>query len=109
MLNVSENKDIYRTEHYLWKPINDGKNAATIEFLKETVAFIDAQRQAGRQTYVHCNEGVSRGPMVVAAYLMSSKKWTRDEALAFIREQRPVIRPNASFMELLLVWERTLK
>src|SRR5207253_1253346 len=109
VLNVSEQKDVFRTEHYLWKPIDDAKNAATIDFLKETVDFIDAQRKAGRPTFVHCNEGVSRAPLVMAAYLMYSKKWTRDEALDFLREKRPVIRPNPSFLDLLYIWERKLK
>ena len=109
VLNVSEVKDIYRTEHYLWKPIDDGKNAATLDFLAETVAFIDTHRKAGREVFVHCNEGVSRGPTVMAAYLMYSRKWTRKQALDFIREQRPNIRPNPSFMDLLFFWEQKLK
>ena len=109
VLNVSTEKDVYQTKHYLWKGIKDGKDGATIAFLKETVAFVDEQRNAGRPTFVHCRQGVSRGPLVVTAYLMYSKKWSRDKALAFIREQRPVIRPNDSFMELLLVWQRTLE
>jgi hypothetical protein len=109
VLNVAERKDIYRTEHYLWKPIDDAKNAATLDFLQETVEFIDAQRKAGRATFVHCHEGVSRGPLVMAAYLMYSKKMTRNEALAYIRAGRPFIRPNPSFMDLLLYWEHKLK
>jgi protein-tyrosine phosphatase len=109
VLNVCELKDVFRTEHYLWKPIHDGKNAATLEFLQETVAFIDRNRKAGRSVYVHCNEGVSRGPLVMAAYLMYAKGWTRRQALDYLREARPVVRPNPSFMDLLYFWEEKLK
>ena len=109
VLNVSMEKDVYQTKHYLQKGIPDRKDAATIAFLRETVAFVDEQRKAGRATFVHCTQSVSRGPLVVTAYLMYSKKWSRDKALAFIREQRPAVRPNDSFMELLLAWQRTLE
>ena len=109
VLNVCELKDIFRVDHYLWKPINDGKNAATLEFLQESVAFIDEQRKAGHAVFVHCNEGVSRAPMVMAAYLMYSKGWTRQQALNYLREIRPVVRPNPSFMDLLFFWEQKLK
>jgi hypothetical protein len=108
VLNVSERKDIYRTERHLWKPIDDSKQGATLDFLQEAVAFIDAQRKARRATFVHCNEGVSRAPTVMAAYLLYSKKWSRRQALDFLSEQRPVIRPNPAFMDLLFFWEQRL-
>jgi len=66
--------------------------------------FIDAQRRDGVTTYVHCLNGVSRSGMVVTAYLYE-KRWTRDQALAFVRSKRPITRPNPAFMELLLKWE----
>jgi len=109
VLNVCELKDIYRTEHYLWKPIDDRNNAATLKFLEETVAFIDEHRKAGRVVYVHCNQGISRAPMVMAAYLMYSKGWTRREALNHLREARPSVRPNQGFVDLLFFWEEKLK
>jgi len=47
--------------------------------------------------------------MVVAAYLMASRGLSRDEALAFLRSQRPGVRPNPPFMRLLLEWEQALR
>jgi protein-tyrosine phosphatase len=38
------------------------------------VAAVDANRRAGRTTFVHCRNGVSRSGMVVTAYLM----WKND-------------------------------
>lgn len=43
--------------------------------------------------------------MVTAAYLMKEHGWGRDEALAFLRSKRPVVRPNPAFMQLLTEWE----
>ena len=72
------------------------------------VEFVDAQRRAGATVYVHCFAGVSRSGMVVVAYLMFKNKWTRDEALAFVRTKRDIVRPNPAFMEQLSAWERVV-
>jgi protein-tyrosine phosphatase len=72
------------------------------------VEFIDAERKADHQTYVHCRNGVNRSAFVVVAYLMYSEKMTRDEALKFVQAKRSV-RPNPIFMERLLEWEKEIK
>ena len=59
--------------------------------------------------YVHCHAGVSRGGMVVVAYLMWRHDWSRDKALGFVRSQREVVRPNPAFMALLREWEEALQ
>jgi protein-tyrosine phosphatase len=45
----------------------------------------------------------------VVAYYMFRNGWSRDEAMGFVRSQRPGPRPNPAFMQLLLEWERALK
>jgi protein-tyrosine phosphatase len=52
--------------------------------------------------------GVSRSGLVITAYEMQTHHWRRDEALAFVRSQRPQANPNRAFMQLLLEWEREL-
>ena len=59
--------------------------------------------------FVHCRNGVSRGGLVVVAYLMARHGWSRDEALTFVRSRRATVRPNPAFMRLLREWERSLK
>jgi len=73
------------------------------------VEFVDAQRRAGATVYVHCRNGASRSGMVVIAYLMYKNRWTRDEALEYVRKRRPVTRPNPAFMERLLEWEKVVR
>ena len=46
--------------------------------------------------------------MVSTAYLMADRGWTRDKALAFIREQRPQVNPNPAFMDRLLDWQKAV-
>jgi hypothetical protein len=108
VLCLSETKDPYTTPVYQWSPIPDAAPAPSLDWLRQQVAFIDAQRRAGHTVLVHCDAGISRSPMVVAAYLMRLHHWTRDQALDFLRQKRPIIGPNDAFLELLKEWEQTL-
>jgi hypothetical protein len=109
VLNLCEREDDYRTESDRWQPIHDSAPAPSLEWLREQVEFIETERSAGKNVYVHCAAGISRGGMVVTAYYMAHNGWSRDEALEFVRERRPQVRPNAAFMQLLLEWEKSVK
>jgi hypothetical protein len=108
VLNLCEVEDPYRCDIHLWEPIRDAEPAPDLEWLRRMVEFVDAQRRAGRMVYVHCAAGISRSGMVIVAYLMFKNHWTRDEALAFVRTKRDIVRPNPAFMELLAEWEKIL-
>jgi hypothetical protein len=109
VLNLCERADPYRAEIREWVPIPDAEPAPSLDWLRQRVEFIEAQRAAGRMVFVHCQAGVSRSGMVVVAYEMSHRGWTRDEALAFVRSRRQNIRPNPAFMALLLEWEQAVR
>jgi protein-tyrosine phosphatase len=109
VVNLGEEKDPYQVENCLWEPIRDAPPAPRIEWLQRTVEFIAAQRQEGLTVYVHCTAGISRSGMVSAAYLMYEHSWSRDEALRFVRQKRPQVRPNSAFMQLLTEWEQVLR
>ena len=108
VLNLCESEDPYRVESQRWAPIPDAEPAPGLDWLKAQVAFIDAERSAGRTVYVHCRNGVSRSGMVVVAYLMAHYGWSRDRAIEFVRARRPGLRPNPAFMRLLLEWEASM-
>ncbi len=109
VLNLCESEDPYHAEVHAWHPIRDAAPAPSLDWLRQQVALIEAERTAGRVVYVHCHAGVSRGGMVTTAYLMSRDGRSRDETLAFLRTRRPQVRPNPAFMQLLLEWEKQLK
>jgi hypothetical protein len=108
-LNLSERDDAHHAENYRWEAIPDAAPAPPLDWLRNQVDFIDAQRRARRTVFVHCDAGISRSAMVAAAYLMWRDHLARDKALANLRKVRPQIRPNAAFMELLAKWEQSLQ
>lgn len=108
VLNLCETEDPYQAEAHRWEPIRDGEPAPSLDWLREQVAFIESQRKAGKGVYVHCLNGVSRSAMVLAAYLMKRERWSRDEAIDYLRSRRPEVRPNPAFLQLLSDWEKAL-
>ena len=106
VLNVCQRKDLYECEVHVWEPIRDAAPAPSIDWLAKQVDFVAKQQKAGRITYVHCMQGASRSGLVMTAYIMHKNRWTRDEAMEFIRARRPQLRPNPAFMDLLSEWER---
>lgn len=108
VLNLCETEGPYRAEIHVWKPIADAPPAPSIEWLADRVDWIDAQRKAGKNVYVHCSAGISRSGMVVVAYEMRKRGISRDEALKLVRKERPEVRPNPAFMRLLEDWETAL-
>jgi hypothetical protein len=109
VLNLCERADTYQAEDHVWEPIADAEPAPTLDWLRQRVDYVDSRLHAGKTVYVHCRAGVSRSGMVVTAYVMFARGWTRDEALAFVRSRRPIVRPNPAFMQLLEEWEQALK
>lgn len=47
---------------------------------------------------IHCQEGISRSPTLVASYLMITKQMTFVQALDFLRHVRPCVEPNIGFI-----------
>ncbi|KAH8147097.1 uncharacterized protein LAJ45_08897 [Morchella importuna] len=48
---------------------------------------------------------VPQGGAVVVAYVMKARHYTLDAALTHVVAQRPIVRPNSSFMRQLRAWE----
>ena len=109
-MNLCGREDAYEADAYLWLPVFEGGNGKEpdLAWLKEAVAFIAEQRQAGRTVYVHCQAGMNRSGAVLTAYLMHEHGWGVERALAFAQVRRPQIQPNPQLMRLLREYERTL-
>lgn len=82
---------------YLHLPTVDN-HAPTLDHLKQGIQFIQDELERGGQVYIHCWEGVGRGPTMLAAYLVSTGM-KPSEAWAKIRAVRPFIRPTLPQIE----------
>jgi len=109
VVNLCGREDPYQIEASLWTPIFEGGNEPNLDWLRQIVEFIAAQRNAGRPTYVHCYSGMNRSGAVVTAYLMYEHGWRRDDALVFLQSKREVVQPNPTLMRLLSEWEVALR
>ncbi len=45
--------------------------------------------------------GISRSGSTVIAYAMKQQHWPLEVALAYVRERRPIVKPNEGFMKQL--------
>ncbi|MGJ3238041.1 MAG: dual specificity protein phosphatase family protein [Anaerolineae bacterium] len=81
--------------------------APTLEHLHEGVDFIQKQVATGCGVYIHCWEGLGRGPTMAAAYLVSTGM-SPQEAWDKIREVRPFIRPTDVQIERLETFTQLL-
>lgn len=79
--------------HYLHLPTIDN-TAPTIDDLRKGVQFMRTEIASGGKVYIHCWEGLGRGPTMAAAYLVSTGL-VPQVAWAKIRRVRPFIRPTA--------------
>jgi dual specificity MAP kinase phosphatase len=77
---------------YLHLPTVDN-TPPTLEQLYQGIEFMKQEIEQGGKVYVHCWEGIGRGPTMVAAYLVSTGM-TAEDAWKHIRKIRPFIRPT---------------
>eukprot|EP01062_Namystynia_karyoxenos_P015066 TRINITY_DN1546_c0_g3_i1.p1 TRINITY_DN1546_c0_g3~~TRINITY_DN1546_c0_g3_i1.p1 ORF type:complete len:783 (+),score=173.80 TRINITY_DN1546_c0_g3_i1:79-2349(+) len=71
--------------------------------------FIDGAREQGGACFVHCFKGQSRSATVVVSYLMVTQHRSLASALAFVRQARPMIRPNEGFLMQIARIEEALE
>lgn len=78
--------------------------------LPDIVKWIDAQRKANRNVFIHCVAGVQRSACCVAAYLMfKNRKLSVTEAINIVRSKRHItFRPYANFRASLNTFKKHL-
>jgi len=67
---------------------------------------ITSGEEQENRVLVHCLAGMSRSATIVIAYLLATTPMTTEEATAFVRSKRSVIRPNQGFTKQLEQYER---
>ncbi|KAF8631613.1 hypothetical protein AX15_002359 [Amanita polypyramis BW_CC] len=85
--------------------VEDVDYADLLIHLPSACQFIDQAIKSGGVVLVHCHQGLSRSPAVVAAYLMWSQKLGATQAIDLIRKARDQIWINPGFQEQLVLFE----
>jgi protein-tyrosine phosphatase len=89
-------------------PVADGHagGAIGLDQLRRAVAQIRRWREEGRMVYVHCYAGIGRAPTVCAAYLAACEGSSLGEALARVKQARPLASPTAQQLLVLAEFVR---
>lgn len=101
-----------------WLPISekDGFRCLRIDILDKPSAdlrphlegacqYIANALRSGGNVLVHCQQGVSRSPAIVIAYLIHDLGISYEQAYALVKRCRPCINPNPGFVAGLRAWE----
>jgi len=85
---------IYEGIKYLHLPTPDN-TPPPIAILIEGADFADGEIKNGGKVYIHCRQGLGRGPTMTIAYLIKTGL-TFDDAYALVKKVRPFIHPKES-------------
>ena len=96
----------FGVEFFCWIPVTDN-HAPTIDQFELGVSTLDKLVAMGKKVYVHCKHGHGRAPTLVAAYFIS-KGDTILDAVAKIKEKRPVMHLNETQMKALEEFQKQI-
>ncbi|KAH7904829.1 protein-tyrosine phosphatase-like protein [Hygrophoropsis aurantiaca] len=85
--------------------ILDKPSADLRPHLEGACRYIASSLRGGHNVLVHCQQGVSRSPAIVIAYLIHTLHMSYDDAYALVRLRRPCVAPNPGFVAALRAWE----
>jgi len=105
IINVSEEISNYYPDEieYYRIPVTDTNDASLKKYFSDSLKFIhdiDHFITEGN-VLIHCFMGSSRSATIVLLYLMRVHGMSLDEAYRFLKNKRPVVNVNVTFMEEL--------
>jgi hypothetical protein len=91
---------------YLTLDIKDDPGYEIINEVLASLKFIETCLfSLGGKLLIHCFEGISRGPTLLASYLMWKYNFSRDQAISLIKEKRSNVEINLGFLVQLDKWD----
>ena len=76
------------------------RDETQVEEFARAVEHVVARLEEEDSVLVHCHEGRERAPTVAATALAHHHDWSFADALARIRDHRPIIEPTPELREL---------
>ena len=83
----------YEGFRYLHLPTPDN-TPPPLEVLQRGANFAEKEIKNGGKVYVHCRQGLGRGPTMALAYLLKTGLTLKD-ALTIVKKARPFINPRS--------------
>jgi predicted protein tyrosine phosphatase len=87
---------------YTRLPFEDDECEDLLAHIPAALSFVDSVlAQAGTNILVHCRAGVSRSASICCAIVARDRKLSAAAAIAFVKQRRSCVCPNAGFLEQL--------
>ncbi|XP_067949997.1 dual specificity protein phosphatase 22-A-like [Watersipora subatra] len=103
---LDESHPHFRDISYLCLDLSDSPHQRIAPVFGECIEYIHRARANGGAVLVHCSTGVSRGPAIVAAYLLTRSSLSLDDILHALSAVRPCSNPNHGFQRQLEDWSQ---
>ena len=90
--------------------LRDDPGADIINCFFQTIDFIESKEESNKpkKILIHCIEGISRAPALIAGYLMWKQNLRTENAIAIVKSQRNCVDINLGFIIQLHKWENYL-
>ena len=90
--------------------LRDDPGADLIKCFFQTIDFVENEKESNKpkKILIHCIEGISRAPALIAGYLMWKQNIKTENAIEFIKSKRNCIDINLGFIIQLKKWENYL-
>ncbi|KAF8152103.1 protein-tyrosine phosphatase-like protein [Mycena galopus ATCC 62051] len=85
--------------------IRDKESVDLRPHLEAACVYIERALKRGEGVLVHCQQGISRSPSIIIAYLIRNHGMSYESALAFVKRKRACAKPNPGFARALVEWE----
>ncbi|XP_069771286.1 protein phosphatase Slingshot homolog 3-like [Narcine bancroftii] len=107
ILNVTREIDNFFPGRFCYMNVRvyDKETTNLLPHWDHTYRFIAKARAEGSRCLVHCKMGVSRSASTVMAFVMKDRGWSLNQAMDYVRERRPGVKPNAGFVNQLQTYE----
>jgi protein-tyrosine phosphatase len=113
----SPNDEIIKSQNYEKSPsikylpifLRDDPGADIINCFFQAIDFIESDYKKGpKKILIHCIEGISRAPAIIAGYLMWKYNLKTENAIELVKSKRNCVDINLGFIIQLHKWENYL-
>ena len=111
------NDEIVKSQNYEKSPsikylpifLRDDPGADIINCFFQAIDFIESDnKKINKKILIHCIEGISRAPAIIAGYLIWKNSMTTEKAIELIKSKRDCVDINLGFIIQLHKWENYL-